>query len=862
MAFEQFSDNARRAMLRVGAVASSDNATQVEPVHLLVALMLQDNTATAIVAACGINPRGLAKHVAPAAVTRIDLLNMNEQVPLGATVRNILKAVAEEVGTGRIGTEHLLLAFHTTQVEDISALLNENQVTEAEIRKNINRGLNDTVGLHRAMAESIEQAGDEGEDTPLFAAMVATRRARGNSGGQKNGLKLLPEHARNLTDEARKGRFDPIIGRENEVHRLMQILTQKIKNNPLLLGEPGVGKTAVVEALAMSLTGNHVPKNLQGRDLWMLDVNSLVAGTKFRGDFEERLKQILQEAVNAHVILFIDEIHNAIGAGTSESANADLANVMKPLLARGELQTIGATTEDEFRKQFQKDPAFERRFQPVQVKEPTNEQTLRILHGVRDSYESWHDVEITDEALEAAVTLSVRYITDRFLPDKALTLVDGASSRAQFQREAPTVEVLELERLIEETDRKKMEAITASDFEGAARYRDQAEKLHADLEEAVTASSGGNGSDRPVVTAEDIAHVVAEATGVPVEKVTADESRRLLGMERELNKQVIGQAAAMKALSRAVRRSRAGLKDPNRPAGSFVFAGSTGTGKTESAKALAEFLFGQQRDLLTFDMSEYAEKQSVSRLIGSPPGYVGHDEGGQLTEAVRKRPFSVVLLDEVEKAHPDVFDTLLQVLEEGRLTDGKGRVVNFRDTVLILTTNLGSRSLASQPIGFLANEGEGVYADKQKKVANELKNHFKPELLNRFDDVIVFSNLTAEAMTSIAGLMLVKFTERLASQNVTLSVTPDAVAALAKAGYSPEHGARLLRREIVARIEDPVTELYLAGGLEGVTSLNVDWNTQKGFIFNGLSVTDIDRMVDEVSAEIILDDASYAPATT
>lgn len=857
MSFDHYSTNAKRVILRVQALAVHDQAPAATAKHLLAALLVTDSTATGVIAELGVNPRGLANALLPGATRAVASADPEMPLPpLGASVKATFLVAAAEAAKGKqklIGTEHLLLALlnPTEDTEEVIAYLHESQITQKKVR----------AILDAERADDEDGLRVEDEDTPLFAEVLNARRAAkgGRPGdGTTGGLKFLPQHARNLTADARKGKIDPVIGRDDEIRRLLQILSCKGKNNPLLLGEPGVGKTAVVEALAQALIGPHVPKNLRERDLWLLDVNSLIAGTKFRGDFEERVKKLFDEARSAKAILFIDEIHTAIGAGTSEAGSTDLANFMKPFLARGELQTIGATTEDEYRKYFQKDPAFDRRFQAVTIHEPSNEATVRILAGLRDAYENWHDVELTDEALEAAVRLSARYITDRFLPDKAITLVDEAASRAQFTRETPPLAALELERLVAETVKKKEEAIVSQDFTQAAVYRDRAEHLQDELDGVLNVHSESAAGARPKVTADDIAYVVAESTGIPVEKVGADESRRLLRMEKELNQHVVGQEQAMKALSRAVRRSRAGLKDPNRPAGSFIFAGTTGTGKTESAKALAEFLFGQQRNLLTFDMSEYAEKQSVSRLIGSPPGYVGHDEGGQLTEAVRKRPFSVILLDEVEKAHPDVFDTLLQVLEEGRLTDGKGRSVNFRDTVVILTTNLGAGALSENRIGFAGPASEeSEYADRKQKLARELENHFKPELLNRFDDVIVFSKLSQEAMTSIASLLVEKFSARLAERGVVMTVTPAAAGVLASAGFHPAQGARMLRREIVNKVEDPVTELLLAGALTGDTLL-VDWDETSKFTFNGYTVSNIDAMVEGALTDIITDDVQYA----
>jgi len=625
---------------------------------------------------------------------------------------------------------------------------------------------------------------------------------------------VLDQFGRNLTIAAREGKLDPVIGREKEIERVMQVLSRRTKNNPVLIGEPGVGKTAVVEGLSQAIVKGEVPETLKDKQLYTLDLGALVAGSRYRGDFEERLKKVLKEIrTRGDIILFIDELHTLVGAGAAEGA-IDAASILKPMLARGELQTIGATTLDEYRKHLEKDAALERRFQPIQVGEPTVAHTIEILKGLRDRYEAHHRISITDSALVAAANLADRYISDRFLPDKAIDLIDEAGSRMRIKRMTAPPDLREFDEKIANVRREKESAIDAQDFEKAASLRDREKTLLGEKAQREKEWKAGDMDVVAEVDDEQIAEVLAIWTGIPVFKLTEEETARLLRMEDELHHRVIGQEQAIKAVSQAIRRTRAGLKDPKRPGGSFIFAGPSGVGKTELSKTLAAFLFGDEDALIHLDMSEYMEKHTVSRLVGSPPGYVGYDEGGQLTERVRRKPFSVVLFDEVEKAHPDVFNTLLQILEDGRLTDAQGRQVDFKNTVIIMTSNLGTRDISKGPgIGF-STGGAGVDYERMKaKVQDELKAHFRPEFLNRIDDVIVFHQLTKDEIIQIVDLMLARVDVQLKNKDMALELTPSAKALLADRGYDPSLGARPLRRTIQRELEDQLSEKILYGEL-------------------------------------------------
>ena len=648
------------------------------------------------------------------------------------------------------------------------------------------------------------------------------------SGGPAEGTPstslVLDQFGSNLTAAAREGKLDPVIGREKEIERVMQILSRRTKNNPVLIGEPGVGKTAVVEGLAQAIVKNLVPETIKDKQIYSLDLGALVAGSRYRGDFEERLKKVLKEIrTRGDIILFIDEIHTLVGAGAAEGA-IDAASILKPMLARGELQTIGATTLDEYRKHLEKDAALERRFQPIQVAEPSVTHTIEILKGLRDRYEAHHHVSITDAALVAAATLADRYVSDRFLPDKAIDLIDEAGSRLRIKRMTAPPDLREFDDRIANVRREKESAIDGQDFEKAASLRDKEKTLIQEKGEREKQWKAGDLDQVSVVGEEEIAEVLAASTGIPIVKLTEEETSRLLRMEDELHKRVIGQEQAIKALSQAIRRTRAGLKDPKRPGGSFIFAGPSGVGKTELSRTLASFLFGDADALIQLDMSEYAERHTVSRLFGSPPGYVGYDEGGQLTEKVRRRPFSVVLFDEIEKAHPDIFNSLLQVLEDGRLTDAQGRVVDFKNTVIIMTTNLGTRDISKGAgLGF-ANSGDSQtsYERMRNKVTDELKAHFRPEFLNRIDEIVVFHQLTEKEIVQIVDLMIALLDERLKSKDMGIELKPSAKELLASRGYDPVMGARPLRRTIQREIEDILSEKILFGELKAGEIIVVD----------------------------------------
>ncbi|GAB2470812.1 ATP-dependent Clp protease ATP-binding subunit [Jatrophihabitans fulvus] len=726
-----------------------------------------------------------------------EIIGQGQQAPSGhipftPRAKKVLELSLREalqLGHNYIGTEHILLG-----------LIREGEGVAAQVLVKLGADLNkvrqQVIQLLNGY-QSKEPAGTATEATPSTSL-------------------VLDQFGRNLTQAAREGKLDPVIGREKEVERVMQVLSRRTKNNPVLIGEPGVGKTAVVEGLAQAVVKGEVPETLKDKQLYTLDLGSLVAGSRYRGDFEERLKKVLKEIrTRGDIIMFIDEIHTLVGAGAAEGA-IDAASILKPMLARGELQTIGATTLDEYRKHLEKDAALERRFQPIQVPEPSVAHTIEILKGLRDRYEAHHRISITDAALVAAAGLADRYISDRFLPDKAIDLIDEAGARMRIRRMTAPPDLREFDERIADVRREKESSIDAQDFEKAAALRDKEKTLLAEKAQREQEWKAGDLDVVAEVDDEEIAEVLATWTGIPVFKLTEEETARLLRMEDELHKRVIGQEQAIKAVSQAIRRTRAGLKDPKRPGGSFIFAGPSGVGKTELSKTLAAFLFGDDDALIQIDMSEFHDRYTVSRLVGAPPGYVGYDEGGQLTEKVRRKPFSVVLFDEVEKAHPDVFNTLLQVLEDGRLTDGQGRIVDFKNTVLILTTNLGTRDVSKAvSLGFAASsDTESNYERMKQKVNDELKQHFRPEFLNRIDDIIVFHQLSEAEIVQIVDLMLARLDVQLRNKDMGIELTQDAKNLLAEKGYDPVLGARPLRRTIQREIEDPLSEKILFGELE------------------------------------------------
>ena len=631
--------------------------------------------------------------------------------------------------------------------------------------------------------------------------------------------KVLDKYGRNLTLYAKQNKIDPVIGREKEIQRVIQILSRRTKNNPVLIGDPGVGKTAIAEGLATNIALGNVPETLKNKTLYSLEMGSLLAGAKYRGEFEERIKEVVDEVVkNGNIILFIDEMHTIIGAGSTGEGSIDASNILKPALARGEIQVIGATTIDEYRKHVEKDSALERRFQPVMVDEPTKEDSIKILEGLRDKYEAHHKVKITDDAIKAAVELSTRYISDRYLPDKAIDLIDEAASKVRLKENTPPSEIKKLELEIENIDKEKEEAVRCQDFEKAAKIRDEQGLLKKQLED-VRERWNKSSKHSDLVDGEVIAEVVGLWTGIPVNKILEEEADRLLRLEEILHNRVIGQEQAVKSISKAIRRSRAGLKDPNRPIGSFLFLGPTGVGKTELSKALAEVQFGDENQIIRIDMSEYMEKHAVSRMIGSPPGYVGHDEGGQLTEKVRRNPYSVILFDEIEKAHPDVFNILLQILDDGRLTDSKGRTVDFKNTIVIMTSNVGASTIGRQKtLGFSIAKGDeeekSQYEKMKENIMGELKQRFRPEFLNRIDDIIVFHSLNENHISKIVLLMAAKLQERLKEMDIKLEMSDEAVKLISKSGFDLEYGARPLKRALQKELEDELSEAILKGNVK------------------------------------------------
>ena len=799
--FERFTDRARRVVVLAQEEARMLNHNYIGTEHILLGLIHEGEG----VAAKGLESLGISLEAVRAQVEEI--IGQGQQAPSGhipftPRAKKVLELSLREalqLGHNYIGTEHILLG-----------LIREGEGVAAQVLVKLGADLN------RVRQQVIQLlSGYQGKETVAQG---------GPAEGTPATSLVVDQFGRNLTAAAREGKLDPVIGRETEIERVMQVLSRRTKNNPVLIGEPGVGKTAVVEGLAQAIAKNDVPETLKDKQVYSLDLGALVAGSRYRGDFEERLKKVLKEIkTRGDIILFIDEIHTLVGAGAAEGA-IDAASILKPMLARGELQTIGATTLDEYRKHVEKDAALERRFQPIQVKEPSVAHTIEILRGLRDRYETHHRVSITDGALAAAANMADRYVSDRFLPDKAIDLIDEAGSRLRIKRMTAPAELREFDEKIAAARKAKESAIDGQDFEGAAALRDKEKSL---MEERTAAEKNWKATDLDKVTEVDeelIAQVLSASTGIPVFKLTEEETARLLRMEDELHRRVIGQDQAIKALSQAIRRTRAGLKDPKRPGGSFIFAGPSGVGKTELSRTLASFLFGDESALIQLDMSEYSERHTASRLFGAPPGFVGYDEGGQLTEKVRRRPFSVVLFDEVEKAHPDIFNSLLQVLEDGRLTDSQGRTVDFKNTVIIMTTNLGTRDISKgQGLGF-ANSGDDLtnYERMKAKVSDELKSHFRPEFLNRIDDVIVFHQLTKEQIISIVDLMIVNLDDRLKVKDMGIELTQGAKDLLAARGYDPLLGARPLRRVIQREIEDALSERILFGELKAGEIIVVD----------------------------------------
>jgi ATP-dependent Clp protease ATP-binding subunit ClpC len=819
--FERFTDRARRVIVLAQDEAKLLNHNFIGTEHILLGLIHEGEG----VAAKALESLGIALEAVRAQVEEI--IGQGQQVPTGhipftPRAKKVLELSLREalqMNHSYIGTEHILLG-----------LIREGEGVAAQVLIKLG------ADLSRVRSTVLQLiTGYQGREASMAGAP--------ETGPDKATSQILDQFGRNLTQAARENLLDPVIGRTQEIERVMTVLSRRTKNNPVLIGEPGVGKTAVVEGLSQAIVRGDVPETLRDKQIYTLDLGALVAGSRYRGDFEERLKKVLKEIkTRGDIMLFIDEIHTLVGAGAAEGA-IDAASILKPMLARGELQTIGATTLDEYRKHIEKDAALERRFQPIQVAEPSVAMTIDILKGLRDRYEAHHRITITDEALAAAATMADRYIQDRFLPDKAIDLIDEAGARLRIQRMTAPPDLREFDEALAANKLQKDAAIDAQDFERAARLRDEEQKLRAQRAEREEAWKQGDSDLPAVVGEEEIAVVLSGSTGIPVFKLTEEESQRLLRMEAELGKRYIGQEDAVKALSRSIRRTRAGLKDPKRPSGSFIFAGPSGVGKTELTKALTEFLFGDEDALITLDMSEYSEKHTASRMFGSPPGYVGYEEGGQLTEKVRRKPFSVVLFDEIEKAHPDIFNSLLQILDEGRLTDAQGRVVDFKNTVIVMTTNLGTRDISkSVNLGFSrAGDEVGSYEKMKAKVSDELKQHFRPEFLNRVDEIVVFHQLSQADIERIVDLMVAQIEGRLKDKDMGIELTPAAKTLIAKRGFDPVLGARPLRRALQRDIEDILAEKILFGELSAGQIVLVDVaeeGAELPFRFTGVAKAD------------------------
>ncbi|KHF39055.1 ATP-dependent protease ATP-binding subunit ClpC [Halalkalibacter okhensis] len=805
MMFGRFTERAQKvlALAQEEAVRLGHNNIGTE--HILLGLIREgEGIAAKALQALGLGSEKIQKEVESLIGKGQEGSKTIHYTPRAKKVIELSMDEARKLGHSYVGTEHILLG-----------LIREGEGVAARVLNNLG------VSLNKARQQVLQLLGSN---------------EVGNSSGQSTGATnantpTLDSLARDLTAVAREESLDPVIGRSKEIERVIQVLSRRTKNNPVLIGEPGVGKTAIAEGLAQAIIANEVPETLRNKRVMTLDMGTVVAGTKYRGEFEDRLKKVMDEIRQAgNVILFIDELHTLIGAGGAEGA-IDASNILKPSLARGELQCIGATTLDEYRKYIEKDAALERRFQPIQVNEPTLDESEQILKGLRDRYEAHHRVTITDDAIEAAVKLSDRYISDRFLPDKAIDLIDEAGSKVRLKSYTAPPNLKELEQRLDETRKEKDAAVQSQEFEKAASLRDSEQRLREELEEMKNEWKKKQGQEDTEVTAEDIAQVVASWTGIPVSKLAEEETDRLLKMESILHERVIGQEEAVKSISKAVRRARAGLKDPKRPIGSFIFLGPTGVGKTELARAVAETLFGDEDSVIRIDMSEYMEKHTTSRLVGSPPGYVGHDDGGQLTEKVRRKPYSVILLDEIEKAHPEVFNILLQVLEDGRLTDSKGRTVDFRNTAIIMTSNVGASELKrSKFLGF-ATEGEGQeYKDMKGKVMEELKRSFRPEFLNRIDELIVFHSLEKKHIREIITLMAAQLKARLQEQGIDFELTEAAKDKITDLGYDPEYGARPLRRALQKQVEDRLSEELLKGTISKGQKAIIDVKDDELFV--------------------------------
>ena len=836
--FERFTDRARRVIVLAQEEARALQHNYIGTEHILLGLIREgEGIAAKALSAKGVELDSTRKQVEE--MIGKGTVSPNGHIPFTPHAKQVLELSLREalqLGHSYIGTEHILLG-----------LIREGEGIGTQVLIKMEVDINDLRGTCMDMIRGNSGIPSENDKDLANAGGVQDK-------ANQSGSALLDQFGRNLTVEARESKLDPVIGRSREIERVMVVLSRRTKNNPVLIGDPGVGKTAVVEGLAQKIVAGDVPETLKNKQVYSLDLGSMIAGSRYRGDFEERLKKVLKEIkTRGDIVLFIDEIHTIVGAGSADGA-LGASDMLKPMLARGELQTIGATTTDEYRKYIEKDAALERRFQPIQVHEPTIAETIEILKGLRNRYENHHHVTITDNALQSAAEMSARYIQDRHLPDKAIDLIDEAGARLRIKRLTEPPELKELDNKISKLSKKKDEAIKNQDFEHAADLRDEQEKLEEDRKSKEKAWREGESRVNMVVDEDVIASVVSSTTGIPVVKLTQAESKKLLNMEDELHKRIIGQDEAISALSRSIRRARVGLKDPQRPAGSFIFAGPTGVGKTELAKTLAQFLFDDENALIRVDMSEFAEKYAASRLFGAPPGYVGYEEGGELTEKVRRKPFSVVLFDEIEKAHPDIFNTLLQVLDDGHLTDGQGRKVDFKNTIIILTTNLGTRDIAkAATTGFtLGNNDDSTYQRMKLQVNSELKKHFRPEFLNRLDDTIVFRQLTESEVRQIVDLDLNNLNDRLFDHHMSIELTDNAKTLLTQKGFDPLLGARPLRRVIQREIEDSISEQILRGNLVDGERIMVDSEGEGllgEFTLKGVPFSDDESKLDDVKKD-------------
>ena len=831
--FKGFSEKANVALNLAFECAQNMGHTFVGSEHILLGLLKTDDSAAQTI----LNDNGLTDEAVSDKLLAIHgqgvrcSLNPNDITARGKRTLQAAKSISNRMGHGYVGTEHILLALISDSESYAVRFIQELGGEIQGIADDLTRLFNDE--------EPDEQGGEQefGQPSPFggFFGMGGNPFGSHEGSGGKAKGKSLQKYGRDLTAEAKKGKIDPVIGRQKEIDRVIQILSRRTKNNPCLIGEPGVGKTAIAEGLALKIAEGEVPESLKNKKIVDLSLTGMIAGSKYRGEFEERIQSVIDEVIkDGNTILFIDEIHTLIGAGSAEGAT-DAANILKPMLARGSFQVIGATTIAEYRKYIEKDSALERRFQPVIVGEPTEDEAEQILLGLRDRYEGHHNVRISDEAIQSAVNLSARYIADRYLPDKAIDLIDEAASRVRLRRQTAPDDVKEVESQLKQVTADKQEAVTNQDYERAAKLRDREKELSAKLEEQKAAWKKQNDGREATVTTEDIAEIVSQWTGIPVVQLTTEESERMLKMEDILHERIVGQHEAVTAVAKAIRRGRVGLKDPKRPIGSFLFMGPTGVGKTELCKALAEALFGDENAIIRLDMSEYMEKHTVSKLIGSPPGYVGYDEGGQLTEKIRRRPYSVVLFDEIEKAHPDVLNIMLQILGDGRVTDSQGRTVDFKNTVIIMTSNLGARFITGEGVNALGfgqsdenqeKKAQQEYENIKSAVMSELKNTFRPEFINRLDDIIVFRKLSEEDVEQIAERMLHTLAKRIRDMEIDVEFDPSVAKTIAKHGFDPVYGARPIRRAIQSEIEDKLSEKILEGEVRPGDSIKVSYGDQ------------------------------------